>query len=301
MDKLCASYISSAGLYPHALDFAESKNSGRVKLRMLFISYSSDDRLYVRTLSGKLQALGVELWFDSQQIKPGGSIPMAISEGLAVSKKLLVVWSQASKSSVHVNNELDAFYIKSPNPESILFLKLDTQPIPTLYAARQYICSSGDIENDATLVRTWIDSSAAIASHLQQEPERDMTPANIPKGPRVERYLISDSLVAAYAEGLPTRTKAEQIIGRAMRLRRSADPGDRNATTFTSGDLPNLDVVGADAFWQDVFTQAALHGPRMLGALLLAQPDDLFPAEARSERARLLLYLRTGIRPELQH
>jgi TIR domain-containing protein len=268
---------------------------------MLFISHSSVDGDFAAELLKELTGIGVELWLDQQQIGYGVPIASQISAGLARADRLLVVWSQDADSSVHVQNEIDAFYMKSPKPGTILFLRRDGQPIPILYAARRFLSSTGDPAADATVIKKWVTDTATPEDKIgKEELPSEQSVSGIPKGPRVPHHFVSDALISAYAELLPTDAKSRLIIDRAIRMRLQADPDDPRATVIAFGDLPNLNFVGAKAFWQEVFLQAALHGPRMLASLLLAQPDDLFPPTARLDRARLLLYLRTGIKPELQ-
>jgi len=127
---------------------------------------------------------------------------------------------------------------------------------------------------------TFVDNEVKIESHTLHQ---------FPRGPLVEFQWITDELVSAYANLLDDPFKAKKTLTKAVQLRLEADT---NATYIRSGDLPLLANVGAYAYWQEVFHEACKHGPRMLAALLLAQPDDFFEPAARTQRAKLLQHLR---------
>lgn len=108
----------------------------------------------------------------------------------------------------------------------------------------------------------------------------------------VKFFWVTDELVTAYGNLLENPAKARTVLNKAVQLRQAADSHDPRVTYINPGDLPLLANVGAYAFWQEVFSEACKHGPRMLAALLLAQPDDMFEPAARSDRAKLLHDLR---------
>jgi TIR domain-containing protein len=259
---------------------------------MLFLSYSPNDIDHLLPLAERLRAEGLNLWFDSYKVEPGDSFVRKISEGLAESDRLVVAWSQNSAASEHVQNELDAFYMLRPHPSSILFMRLDETPIPTLYAARRYFHLAGDIERAVQVILMWSSGQGDGKIH---DAEETLPPPEVlhrfPRGPRVPFHLVTDDLVSAFAELLDTRTHANRILNKANQIRREADPDDSTVTILNSGFLPTFGTVGPYAYWQDVFHAACLNGPRMLGSLLLAQPDDLFTAKARSDRAKLFQHL----------
>lgn len=115
---------------------------------------------------------------------------------------------------------------------------------------------------------------------------------DIPPGPMVEGHLIDMSLVHAYARSFKDQ-KASFKIQEANSLRRKADK-EGNATLIDEVDLPSPERSRPIDFWLDAFHQARLHGPRMLGALLLVADDQHFPPEARQARQTLLEKLRNG-------
>lgn len=107
-----------------------------------------------------------------------------------------------------------------------------------------------------------------------------------PRGPMVETYKVPNSIKKAYAATI-SPFNAQSIVSAANAFRMEADPKDRRATVIRPYDLPPPQGIAPYVYWQYVFTEACLHGPRMLAALLLVVPDEQFPEDTR--KARLLL------------
>lgn len=262
----------------------------------LFLSHSSADNTKLSELVESLRLKQIRLWFDDQ-IQPGDGIARWMSAGLGQADRLLLAWSNSANSSPHVWNELDAFYMRKPNPGDILFFTLDDTPIPALYGSRRYLKSSGNPSHDAQLVETWLTGQAGnevIA--LDVQPPTENLVKMIPKGPHVPEYWITDYLVDAYASLLNTAGRSRSLVDKAIALRLAADPGDPAVTPIKASELQNFDYVGAEQFWRDTLHLACLKGPRMLAALLLAQSDELFDEKARSDRASILQRLRNAVR-----
>jgi len=113
----------------------------------------------------------------------------------------------------------------------------------------------------------------------------------IPNGPLVDSFMITTPLVSAYAKLLSDEARAVAVVNAAVRLRKDADPNDKKLTTLGREHLPEFGHVSPYNYWHQTFEEARKHGPRMLGALLLAQSADLFPEEAKRDRANLIQHL----------
>jgi hypothetical protein len=259
---------------------------------MIFISHSTDDASRVEGLVGALKELGAEVWFSD--IPPGDSIAGEMSRALGRAESLLVAWSRPAAASPHVEAEIHSFHMRHPEAGSILFLRLDETPLPALFADRRAVHATGDAAHDARVVKEWADRrqgrrSAGAGEGTSTEAHRLH---DFRRGPMVELHRMTDELVRAYATLLDKQAAALSKIQEANRLRLAADPGDRRVTIIRLEYLPTFDHVGSYSFWQTALYEACRHGPRMLAALLLAQPDDLFTAAARAHRAELLNHLR---------
>jgi hypothetical protein len=114
---------------------------------------------------------------------------------------------------------------------------------------------------------------------------------SIPRGPKVPDHLVTMALIDSYAECYRNRSDAEQILREATQMRLNLDA---DATYIKSGHVPDF-AVGANAYWHEVFHEACRHGPRMVGAILLAVAEDAaFSDKARRDRLSLLQMLTTG-------
>src|SRR5436305_2387055 len=85
-----------------------SKGNRNGTEKKAFISYSHEDKDFVRRLSDSLNQNAVPLFFDEWDIRPGDSIVKKIfEEGLAKSDFFFIVLSTASVNSSWVRDELD--------------------------------------------------------------------------------------------------------------------------------------------------------------------------------------------------
>ena len=118
---------------------------------------------------------------------------------------------------------------------------------------------------------------------------------SIQPGPRVPDHLITAALIDAFAELYGRRPEPEQLLREATRMRLELDPA---ATYIKAGHVPDISSSGANAYWHEVFHEACRHGPRMVGAILLAATatTDAFPDAAQRDCARLLRFLLTSSR-----
>jgi hypothetical protein len=262
----------------------------------LFLSHSNADNTKLTELVDYLKQKGVRLWYDDQ-IQPAGAIPRWMSDGLGLADRFLLAWSSSANISPHVWNELDAFYMRKPNPGEILFFKLDETPIPALFASRRYLMWSGKADRDAQQVEKWLsDEDSNNSIQLDVQPPTENLLKLIPKGPHVPQHWITIEIVNAYANILNTAGRSRAVIDSAISLRLAADPGGNPAVIAISiTELPIFEYVGPESFWRETLYLACLKGPRMLAALLLAQSDELFVQKARSDRASILQRLRNGV------
>lgn len=254
------------------------------------MSHSSADKPRVTPLVNALANKKIPIWFDKNEIGVAAAIPRKMSEGLESSTFLLVAWSSNAKQSPHVLNEIDAFYMRHPQPGTILFLSLDSVPVPALYAARLYLRAS-DTAADAETIAKWASGESVPRVEVADaETLTGLSVESFPRGPLVPRYWVGESLIDTYAELFATSASATRILNRAIQLRLAADP--TNKRFVRASDLPVFGNVGPTDYWMAVFDEACKQGPRMLAALLLAEPDDRYSEDVRRERAAILLKLR---------
>jgi hypothetical protein len=260
---------------------------------MIFISHSAEDEGRLGDLVKALRALGVEVWFAPDDIRPGQSIPEEMARALGRATHLLVAWSRHSAASNHVKTEYRSFYHAHTEPGPILFMPLDGTPVDRLFGDRLYFRATGDAARDASFIADWAAGRTIPQIVHGGDARADVWHPlhDFPRGPMVELHRVTGALVRAYASLLDTRAAAHTLVQEANRLRLEADSGDPSVTFIGLEYLPAFEA-GAYSFWQSAFYEACRHGPRMLAALLLAQPHEQLTHDARRDRAGLLDHLR---------
>lgn len=108
--------------------------------RKVFISHSSEDKLFVRRLVDELTKRDLPVWFDERAMGVGDSIVTGISTGLSEADYLLVVLSRNSVGSSWVQNELNAALMEEASSKDIVVLPavIDDCEIPILLRDRIY-------------------------------------------------------------------------------------------------------------------------------------------------------------------
>lgn len=99
--------LTSCFFTPNAKPETASSNFKVIKKHMkVFISHSSVDKEFVRTLKKDLNANGVLTWFDEDQLDLGDSLIDKLESGLSESSHFLIILSQASTNSDWVKYEV---------------------------------------------------------------------------------------------------------------------------------------------------------------------------------------------------
>jgi hypothetical protein len=127
---------------------------------------------------------------------------------------------------------------------------------------------------------------SAIAEEVPADPKAAQI-LKLPVGPRFEMMRIRPSIIDEYANAA-RGDAAAAIVNEAAYLQISANP---QATYILPYHLPDPHDVTALTYWRSAFAEACLHGPRMVGALLMALDHNMFPGPVQSERQQLLAVL----------
>jgi hypothetical protein len=106
----------------------------------IFLSYKSDDGVWVEKLRGSLEHRGVRVWLDKDSIRPEDLFPEALEEGIRSSRCVGVVITPASMLSNWVREEYNRALILSNNRGSrIIPILLREAEIPGFLASRQFV------------------------------------------------------------------------------------------------------------------------------------------------------------------
>jgi hypothetical protein len=262
----------------------------------IFISYASRDKQRAQQLFELLKP-ELTVFFDAVSIDPGDRFGERIGEALHGTRITAVLVSINSGKAWYQEAECAHAIELARDAESgkrIVPVYLDGFPQATewnLFGLKilQGLDASGPGGLEEVVARL-------LAVARNQAPEAisatrtDHILNSIPMGPMVDGSYVDDSLIDAYAERF-SAARADLLVDQANAFRKQADP---KATTIRKSDIPRVEQVEPIRYWQSVFREARLHGPRMLAALLLVVNDETFPAEAQAGRRKLLDLIKAG-------
>lgn len=157
------------------------------------------------------------------------------------------------------------------------------------------LASEGSWEAVAAKLRLVLHSNGTAIQPMEapaQATSLDAIVAKIrilPIGPRFEIFLVRSDLIQAYADAAGA-DNAPAVLGQAIFLQISANP---NATYVRPSHLPDPRFNPPSVYWRSAFSEACLHGPRMVAALLYAMDYSQFTDSVKAERMTLLSTLAT--------
>ena len=113
----------------------------------VFISHSSKDKAFVSVLVGELEDQGLDVWFDTNELRLGDSIVAGIAAGLTDSDYVVIVLSPDSVSSPWVQQELNTALWRQLSGKGVVVIPIlyRSCDIPPLLQDRIY----ADFRNSA--------------------------------------------------------------------------------------------------------------------------------------------------------
>lgn len=123
--------------------------------KKVFISYSYQDKDFVEWLKLNLADLGLELWYDQQEINIGDSIKEKLNEGLQSNNAFILVLSSSSMHSDWVKYEMNsALLLKAVKKGiTILPIKIDNSKVPSDLAGYLYADFSSNREQGLEILK----------------------------------------------------------------------------------------------------------------------------------------------------
>lgn len=103
-----------------------------------FLCHGSEDKSVARRIAKKLQANGIETFFDEWEIRSGDSLRQKIDHGLSACTHFIVLVTETSISKPWVNAEIDAAFVQKVSGQCRfipLRRNLDAEQLPPLLAA----------------------------------------------------------------------------------------------------------------------------------------------------------------------
>lgn len=122
----------------------------------IFFSYNKNDKEFVRRLSRDLQALGIRIWVDENEVLPGDRLIQRVEQGIEETQYLGVVLSRASVKSNWVRLELEMAHSKelAENKIRVLPILIEECTIPlSLHGVCQIDFRSGYENGFSQLLR----------------------------------------------------------------------------------------------------------------------------------------------------
>ncbi|MFI0985028.1 toll/interleukin-1 receptor domain-containing protein [Streptomyces exfoliatus] len=138
-----------------------------------FISHNHHDKPEVTPLAARLRLLGVDVWLDSWEIKPGDSIVGKVNEALGAVDTVLVFWSANASASRWVNTEWETAISRRLVDGSVrvIPIKLDDTPLPALLQSIMWVSmADGDADRVARDL-LGVESQAELLKTMQRTVE----------------------------------------------------------------------------------------------------------------------------------
>lgn len=110
------------------------------EMKNVFVSYSHRDRVIADRMARSLSGLGVDVWIDQWEIRPGDSLIEKINEGLNDKDILLLLLSSASVASSWVQKELSSALMEELARRKVVVVPvlIETCELPPLIADKKY-------------------------------------------------------------------------------------------------------------------------------------------------------------------
>ena len=127
------SFLRGAGVPEDFLTYMKSLTAAALDFYSVFISYSTNDRVFAEGLHADLQVRGVRCWFAPEDLKIGDRIRSRIDESIRIHDKLLLVLSDSAIRSAWVEKEVEAAFERERREDrTVLFpIRLDDAVIET--------------------------------------------------------------------------------------------------------------------------------------------------------------------------
>lgn len=133
----------------------------------VFLSHSSEDKVFARRLGNDLRQYGAKVWIDEAEIKVGDSLIDKISEGLIEMQYVIVLLSEKSCKSEWVKKEVNIALSKEIQGKKVVVLPclIEDCEIPLFLIDKKYA--------DFRIASKYVSSRQEIISTLGLEEKSD--------------------------------------------------------------------------------------------------------------------------------
>lgn len=137
----------------------------------IFVSYKSENIAWVNALKDSLEARGIKVWMDKEQIRPGDLFAESLEDGIEMSKTMGLVITPESLSSNWVREEYyRALSLVNEDKLHLIPILLQQTSLPGFLKGRQYIdfSDSGHYEQNVDrLIWPGITGKRIVVAWLQ--------------------------------------------------------------------------------------------------------------------------------------
>jgi len=103
------------------------------RMAKIFVSHSSQDNAVVQNLVEELKKNNHQIWYDTESLRVGDSLSLAISDGLSQSQYFVIVLSTKFLRSTWCMRELGAIIGETiSRPKRLILLRLDGADVPAI-------------------------------------------------------------------------------------------------------------------------------------------------------------------------
>jgi len=261
-----------------------------------FLIYSRSDAAVAHEIYESLRS-DFRVFLDSESIPIGEPWDAALAAAMSNVKVFLVLLSPDFDDSLLAREEYQiAINAKRKNPEACGLVPISLQPRAILpYGLGIFqgldLSKHGGTEGIANRLRKQFKAEHHVA---RPKPDNSHPLAVFPRSGRVPSELITERLITAFAslhDPLVGPALGLMFVDKANAFRRSADPNDESATVVEAYTLPPPGSVSPLLFWRSLLSEARLHSPRMLAAVLLTANTNSFSESALADYRKLLTAL----------
>ena len=269
----------------------------------IFLAHSSQDTEEAQKLYDLLSST-FRIFLDVCSLEPGGDWDIEIPRAQRESRATVILLSSTSQRAYYAREEVArgiALARADPMRHEVLPVYLEGAPSGDIAPYGLFLKQSLTCERDGGLSGVAEKLRSIVASLRELNQPAVAQPATTecvlcryPRGPMVPPFKVKRAIKEAFADLIPP-ARAMTTVEDAITLRLEADPYDSEVTYIRRRDLVPPETVSPMTFWSAAFTEACLHGPRMLAALLMAVDERMLPQQAKDERKALLRDLQTNV------
>jgi hypothetical protein len=144
------------------------------------------------------------------------------------------------------------------------------------------------IREDLTKRLLWFKQNKNKNAQIQTWKQRDALGdlLKYPPAPNVPIEWIGTDLMDLYTDNFYDEDKAFKLLSKAITRKKTLD---KEGTCIKYYDFPQINYNGSNTFWNNVFIEACLHGPRMVAAILIETIEIIYFTQDQKDTITNLL------------